>query len=151
MENYEIDNLDRKILGALLDDARKPFSEIASELEVSGGTVHVRMEKLKKAGIVRGAKLNLDYSALGYTIGAFVGINLHHARDYEKVLGKLKKVNGILEAHYTTGEFNIFCKIVTKSIPDLYDFLRDLQGVAEIQTTQTTMILSSPIVRELDL
>ena len=47
-ENYEIDNLDRQILAQLLKDARTPFLEIARKLIVSGGTIHQRIEKLKK-------------------------------------------------------------------------------------------------------
>ena len=150
-QNYQLDELDKQILNALLHDGRKPFTEIAEEQKVSSGTIHVRMDKLREAGIVRGAKLSINHEALGFGVSAFVGINLHNARDYKKVLEKLRQVQGILEAHYTTGEFNIFTKIITKSIPDLYRFLLELQQVPEIQTTQTTMILESPIARDVEL
>ena len=150
-ENYQLDNLDRQILNALLRDARTPFTEIAEKENVSSGTIHVRIDKLKQAGVIKGTKLLVDHSALGYGVSAYLGINLHNARDYKMVLEKLRQVDGILEAYYTTGEFNIFTKIITKSIPDLYRFLVELQQVQEIQTTQTTMILESPILRDIEL
>src|SRR5262249_27472748 len=92
-EPFELDHIDRKILAALLDDSRRPFIDIAHELNVSGGTIHVRMDKMRKAGVVRGSKLVIDYRRIGYGVFAFVGINLHNARDYRKVLEKVKEFN----------------------------------------------------------
>ena len=51
---YQIDSLDRKILGLLRADSRLPYLEIARELGVSGGTIHQRMAKLKEHGVVKG-------------------------------------------------------------------------------------------------
>ena len=52
MQNYQIDNLDRSILHALMDNARIPYAELAKNLAVSAGTIHVRVEKMKQAGII---------------------------------------------------------------------------------------------------
>ncbi len=51
-ENYKVDNTDLKILEILMQDAKKPYTEVAKKAFVSGGTVHVRMNKLEEAGIV---------------------------------------------------------------------------------------------------
>ena len=42
--NYEIDNVDLKILEVLMKNAKKPYTEVAKQVYVSGGTVHVRMK-----------------------------------------------------------------------------------------------------------
>ena len=75
--NYHIDNIDLKILNILSSNAKLPYTEVAKKVFVSGGTVHVRMRKLEKMGIVRGTKLDIDYSKLGYfdTQNGFVEIN----------------------------------------------------------------------------
>ncbi len=146
---YEIDELDRRILSALLVDARRPYLELAKQLKVSGGTIHVRMNKMAKAGIVKGSKVVLDYRKLGYDVSAYIGVNLHNARDYDRVLARLTDIALIVEAHYTTGQFNIFTKIFVRSISDLHAFLLKLQAIKEIQSTQTIMILDSPIARDL--
>ena len=67
-DNYQIDNTDLKILSLLSKNAKTPYTEIAKKVFVSGGTVHVRMKKLEKLGIVKGNKLVIDYSKLGYSI-----------------------------------------------------------------------------------
>ena len=74
--NYEIDNLDRSILRILQKDARTPYLEIARELDVSGGTIHVRINKMKDAGLLRGTRQQVDYRALGLDVTAMVGIRV---------------------------------------------------------------------------
>lgn len=148
--NYEIDDLDRQILAELQKDARRPFQEIARDLVVSGGTIHVRYNKLKDAGVIRGSKLLVNPEKLGYDICAFVGINLHNARDYKPVIKELKKMPEILEAHYTTGNYNIFLKILAKSTRGLHDFLIErLQEIPQVQSTETLISLEIPINQDI--
>lgn len=150
MVNYEIDDLDRQILAELQKDARRPFQEIARDLVVSGGTIHVRYNKLKDAGVIRGSKLLVNPEKLGYDICAFVGINLHNARDYKPVIKELKKMPEILEAHYTTGNYNIFLKILAKSTRGLHDFLIErLQEIPQVQSTETLISLEIPINQDI--
>ena len=75
-KNYEIDNVDLKILNILMEDAKIPYTEVAKRVFVSGGTVHVRMKKLEEMGIVTGTTLKMDYSKLGYDVTCFLGIFL---------------------------------------------------------------------------
>jgi Lrp/AsnC family transcriptional regulator, regulator for asnA, asnC and gidA len=144
-----LDDIDRRILNELLQNARKPFTELAEEIGVSSGTVHVRINKLKDAGVIKGARLVVNFETVGYAISAYIGITLRNASDYPKVLARLRTIDRILEAHYTTGHYNIFTKILAKNISDLYQFLLELQQIKEIQNTETIMILDSPIQREL--
>ena len=48
--NYELDDTDRNILNLLIQDAKMPYTEIARKVNVSGGTVHVRMGPARGAG-----------------------------------------------------------------------------------------------------
>ena len=54
----ELAKLDRQILTILMENAKIPYTEIAKQLFVSGGTIHVRMKKLEEAGVVKGHQLN---------------------------------------------------------------------------------------------
>lgn len=60
MENYQIDNLDRGILDALMGNARTAYAELAKQFGVSPGTIHVRVEKMKQAGIITGARIDVS-------------------------------------------------------------------------------------------
>ncbi len=70
MENYQIDNLDRGILEALMANARTAYAELAKQFGVSPGTIHVRVEKMKQAGIITGARIDVSPKHLVTTSAA---------------------------------------------------------------------------------
>jgi Lrp/AsnC family transcriptional regulator, regulator for asnA, asnC and gidA len=59
-----MDPLDRRILDWLREDARTPYLEVARLCQVSGATVHLRIQKLKKVGTIEGSYLALNYQKL---------------------------------------------------------------------------------------
>lgn len=107
MENYLIDNLDRGILEALMGNARTAYAELAKQFGVSPGTIHVRVEKMKQAGIITGARIDVSPKQLGYDVGCFIGIILKSAKDYPSALAKLESLDEVTEAYYTTGHYSI--------------------------------------------
>jgi Lrp/AsnC family transcriptional regulator for asnA, asnC and gidA len=150
--NYELDEIDRKILKELLKDSRKSYQDIANELIVSSGTIHVRLTKMREAGIVQGSKIIVDFSKLGLEVCAYVGVNLVSARDYPKALEQLKQFNEITEVHYTTGQYSMFVKVYAKSTKELHMFLIEkLQSIPEIRSTETFISLDNPISRDLEV
>lgn len=151
-KNYEIDNIDLKILSLLAEDAKIPYTEIAKKVYVSGGTVHVRMRKLEDMGIVKNAGLNIDYSKLGYDISAFLGIYLEKSSLYENVANQLKKIPEIVNIHYTTGTYSIFAKIYCKDTKHLREVLHDkIQKVDGIERTETFISLEETLNRTIQL
>tara|TARA_B100000683_G_C12474392_1_gene548948 strand:+ start:136 stop:609 length:474 start_codon:yes stop_codon:yes gene_type:complete len=150
--NLKLDDLDKKILEKLLSDSRTSYQEIARDLIVSGGTIHVRINKMKEAGVIKGSKLVLDVGKLGLEFQAFVGINLVNARDYKTVLEKLKDFPEIVEVHYTTGGFSLFAKTLTKNSKEFHLFLIEkLQSIQEIQSTETIISLDNPVCKEVTI
>ncbi|MDP2559719.1 transcriptional regulator AsnC [Psychrobium sp. 1_MG-2023] len=148
-KHYQIDNLDKNILNALRDNARSPYAELGKRFAVSPATVHVRVEKMKQAGIIAKTKVELNGKALGYDVCCFIGINLKAAGDYQPTIAKLENIEEVLEAYYTTGHYNIFVKIMAKSIDHLHRVLiNKIQAIDEIQSTETLISLDNPINRE---
>lgn len=148
----EIDDLDRKILAILMRNSKRPYTEIAQELYVSGGTIHVRMKKLEEAGIVKGYNLSVDYEKLGYDVVSFLGIYLDKSSLYDEVARELEAIPEIVGAHYTTGLYNIFAKVVCRDTGHLRNVLHDkIQRIKGIQRTETFISLDESINRPLDL
>jgi len=152
-KNLDIDHVDKQILSLLMQDATTPYTEIAKKIHVSGGTVHVRMKKLKETlGIVSGANLTIDYSKLGYDITAFLGIYLDKSSLYEQVSDSLKEIPEVVGAHYTTGNYSIFAKIVCRDTSHLRVVLHDkIQHIVGIQRTETFISLDESINRPIDI
>ena len=148
----QLDKIDLKIVSILMQDAKKPYTEIANMIHVSGGTVHVRMKKLEKMGIVVGSQLTIDYTKLGYDVTAFLGIYLDKSSLYDQVAEAMRDIPEIVAAHYTTGNYSIFAKIVCRDTNHLRDVLHDkLQKISGIQRTETFISLEESINRPLRL
>ncbi len=149
-KNYEIDNVDLKILALLTEDAKIPYTEIAKKVYVSGGTVHVRMRKMEEMGIVKGTTLSMDYSKLGIDVTAFMGIYLERSSLYDKVTEKLKEIPEIVKMHYTTGNYSIFIKIHCRDTRHLREVLHDkIQKVDGIERTETFISLEESLNRHI--
>jgi Lrp/AsnC family transcriptional regulator for asnA, asnC and gidA len=150
--NYEIDKTDQKILDILLQDAKRPYTEVAKRANVSQGTVHVRMNKMEEAGIVEKNTLKINYARLGYDITAFIGIYLEKSALYDKVLEKLKGIAEITNIHYTTGNYSMFVKIHCRDTNHLKQVLHDkMQQVEGIERTETMISLEESLDRNLKL
>jgi Lrp/AsnC family transcriptional regulator, regulator for asnA, asnC and gidA len=148
----DVDKLDRQILSVLMKDAKTPYTDIAKQLFVSGGTIHVRMKKLEQLGIVKGANLVIDYNKLGYDISAFLGIYLDKSSLYDQVAKELQSIPEIVSAHYTTGLYNIFAKVVCRDTKHLRKVLNDkIQNIKGIQRTETFISLHENINRPIQV
>jgi Lrp/AsnC family transcriptional regulator for asnA, asnC and gidA len=149
---FQPDDLDISILKMLMHNANTPYTDIARELNVSGGTIHVRMKKMQEAGIVQGARLIVRPSSLGFDITAFLGIYLERASVYKEVQEMLESIPEVVELHYTTGAYNMFAKIICKNTEHLREVLHDkLQRVSGVQRTETLISLEEGISREIQL
>ncbi|MFP1726869.1 MULTISPECIES: transcriptional regulator AsnC [Lonsdalea] len=147
-DTYSMDELDRSILGALMENARTPYAELAKQFAVSPGTIHVRVEKMKQAGIIVGTRLDVNPKQLGYDVCCFIGIILKSAKDYPSALEKLNNLEEVVEAYYTTGHYSVFIKVMCRSIDALQDVLiNKIQTIDEIQSTETLISLQNPIMR----
>ena len=66
---HEIDNLDKKILKLISQNARIPFLEVARECNVSGAAIHQRVQKLSNIGVVRGSEFIINTYKVGFQAG----------------------------------------------------------------------------------
>ncbi|MEJ2004100.1 MAG: Lrp/AsnC ligand binding domain-containing protein [Cyclobacteriaceae bacterium] len=150
--HYEIDNVDLRILEILMKNAKKPYTEVAKLIPVSGGTVHVRMRKLEEMGIVQGTTLRIDHAKLGYDITAFIGIFLAKSELYDSVIAELEKIQEITSVHYTTGNYSMFARIHCRDTEHLKNVLHDkIQRVEGIVRTDTMISLEESINRNIEL
>ncbi len=148
----DIDKLDRQILSILMTDAKMPYTDIAKKLFVSGGTVHVRMRKLEQLGVVKEANLKVNYTMLGYDVSAFIGVYLDKSSMYKDVITQLKGIAEVVNAHYTTGNYAIFARLVCKDTMHLRSVLSEkIQSIAGIQRTETFISLEESINRPINI
>ncbi|MEZ4855063.1 MAG: Lrp/AsnC ligand binding domain-containing protein [Gelidibacter sp.] len=151
-QNLQIDGIDKKILRALMEDARTPVLEIARSVGISGAAIHQRLRKLEKSGLISGSKFVINPKVLGYTTMAFVGIYLDKAISNPEAVKQLQKIPEVLECHYTTGNWSIFIKILCKDNEHLMQLLnRDIQSITGVSRTETFISLAQQIDRQIKI
>ncbi len=145
MAKFKLDEIDHQILDMLIDNTRVPFTDIAKKLLISAGTVHVRVKKMDDAGIIKGSSLTLDYTKLGYSFIAYVGVFLQNTSQTKFVLERINDIPYVTVAHVTTGKFNIFCKIRAKNTEHAKDIIFMLDDIDGVYRTETMISLEESI------
>ena len=124
VEDYEIDELDRKIITKLQEDGRKSFREIAKEVDSTAVTVINRVDKMEDKGIIRGYTTDIDYRKLGYHVVAAIELVVKGDKleDIEKMLDEHKNVTAIYKI---TGDTDILTIAKFKEREELGNFVVD--------------------------
>ncbi len=147
-----IDGIDKKILRALMADARTPILEIARNVGISGAAIHQRLKKLEKSGLLAGSKFIINPKILGYTTMAFIGVFLDKAVSNPEAVKQLKKIPEVLECHYTTGNWSVFIKVLCKDNEHLMQVLnKDIQSITGVSRTETFISLDQQIDRQIKI
>ena len=107
---FKLDEIDHKILDMLIENTRMPFTDIAKALEVSAGTVHIRVRKMEESGIIKSSTLTVDYDKIGYTFVAYVGIFLEKNHQTQFVISH-KRASSV--------ESTIYCARFALVIPSM--------------------------------
>lgn len=146
----QIDGIDKILLNELMQDARISINRLAKQVGISGAAVHQRIKKLEKSGLIQGSQVMINPKKLGYTTLAFVGIYLDKAMNNPSAVAQLKKIDEVLECHYTTGDWSVLVKILCKDNEHLMNLLNNqIQKIAGISRTETFISLDQQISRQI--
>ncbi|MFV0305389.1 MAG: Lrp/AsnC family transcriptional regulator [Moheibacter sp.] len=139
--NYEIDDIDKTILMYLIESTRMPFTEIAKKMNVSAGTIHVRVKKLEDAGIIKGTTLITDYDKMGYQFVAYLGLLLTKTNKIQSVVEELYKIPNVTVAHIVAGKYNIFCKIRARDTNHAKELIYEIDQIEDVLRTESMISL----------
>jgi Lrp/AsnC family leucine-responsive transcriptional regulator len=140
----DLDDLDLKIVTLLLHDGRIPASQIADQVGLSRPAVADRIEKLERAGVIRGTTVVVDHFALGREVTAFVAARGGHlSAAAEKTFRKLLDDDEVLEAHTVAGDDCYLLKVRTDSIASLTTLVSKLTAPPLSLATRTTIVMKT--------
>jgi Lrp/AsnC family transcriptional regulator for asnA, asnC and gidA len=137
----KIDEVDCEIILKLIDNARKPFTEIAKEMLVSTGTVHQRARKLEKAGVINGYSLSINYQKFGYSLTMYVGVFVQTGFSAMTVIDKLHSIPECTVADLAAGVYSVFCKLRCRDTIHAKDVIFAIQALPGVKGTETMIML----------
>ncbi len=139
-----LDALDLALLQALRDHPRVGVLELSRQLRVARATVQARLGGLERAGVVTGYGPDVDLTAAGYGVQAFVTLEIAQGA-LEQVAADLVAIPGVLEAHATTGAGDVLCRVAAGSHTELQDTLLQL-GRSRYVVRSTSVVALSELV-----
>lgn len=139
--NNEIDAVDKTILMYLIENTRMPFTEIAKRMNVSAGTIHVRVKKMEEAGLIKGTTLLTDYEIMGYQFVAYLGLLLTKTSRMQKVIDELYKIPNVTVVHIVAGKYNVFCKIRAKDTKHAKELIFQIDEIEDVLRTESMISL----------
>lgn len=139
------DETDLMILRELQEDAMTSYRDIAEKLNLSVGTVHNRIKRLKEVGLIKSFSAIVDAEKLGYGLTAIVLMQVEGERIVE-VEERLATSKSIIAVYDTTGEFDIIAIGKFKNREDLNTFIKEVLKIQSIKRTVTSIALN--VVKE---
>lgn len=136
-----MDDIDRKILKILQDNARTSLKMIAEKTFLSSPAVSARIERLEKDGIITGYHALVDPMKLGYHIIAFINLDVV-PEDKPKFYAYAQEVPNILECSCVTGDYSMNMKVAFQSTMELDLFIGQLQKFGK---TSTQIVFSTHV------
>lgn len=135
-----LDDIDKEIIRILQEDARKSYREIQEQLQISIGTIHNRITKLKKNNIIEGYTLKLNNTKLGYKLTFLISLQID-GKYTEEILTELSEKPEICTVFNVTGEqsASLICRF--KESEDVHEFLRELNEHKHVIRTNSNMVL----------
>lgn len=138
-----MDNIDKKILNLLKGNARISASEISNRVNLSIPAVSDRLKRLDASGIIEKYTIIINNKKLNRNLMVIMFVTLESPKYADNFVDAIQQQEDILECHYLAGDYDYALKIVTENTETLEKILNKIKGMAGIQKTKTTVILSS--------
>jgi Lrp/AsnC family transcriptional regulator, leucine-responsive regulatory protein len=139
----QIDDIDRKLLAELQEDARVSNAELGRRVGLSAPAVAERLGRLVEGGVITGFHAAVDPRALGFSLSAVLRIR-PAPRELPKVAELARSTPEVVECHRITGEDCFFLKLHVRDVEHLEEVI---DAFAFYGQTTTSIMQTSPVPR----
>ncbi|MBD3248497.1 winged helix-turn-helix transcriptional regulator [Candidatus Woesearchaeota archaeon] len=139
-----MDIKDEQIIQILLKNAKSSTQEISNRTGIPVTTVHNRIKRLEKKGIIKNYTVELDHEKLGKKVAAYILVSLDYSHIREKEIkiselaGKLKKHSSVEDVCIVSGQHDLLIKSRAENIHELNrlitGYINDVEGLGRTQT-----------------
>ena len=138
-----VDELDLRILGALIDDPQASIKDVALTLGVPASTCAFRLRTLRSRGVITGSRLEIDPAAVGAPVQAMIRVRLgNHSRNgVEALFDALAATSGVLQVFHIAGADDFLVHVAVADAAALRDIVLERITVHEIvRATETQLV-----------
>ena len=141
------ENLDAKLVNALLGDGRASLRSLAEQLDVSVTTVSNHLQDLEESGVIRGYTPEIDYDALGYDVTAIIQLKVE-GNALPDITDRLQGHKQMTSVYEVTGDYDIIAVGKFNDTDGMNDQIKTLLTDPDIKESNTSVVLSAPTEHE---
>lgn len=138
-----LDEIDQQIVALMRENARRSFQDIGTRVALSAPAVKRRVDRLERAGVIRGYSAVLDHVALGWTTHAVVSLFCEGRMPASEILAAAGRHPEVASAHTVAGEASAILHLHARDTEHLEAALERLRDTPGITRTQTQVVLST--------
>jgi len=137
-----LDELAKKIINSLNEDARKSFREIAKEVGTSVTAVIHAVKGLEASGVIRGYIPNIEAARIGFDLSAVIALRISQGKllETQKKIAEDPRVTAVYDI---TGEWDSIIVARFTGRDDLNRFLKKINAVPHVDRTVTHLVLNT--------
>ena len=137
-----LDEIDKKIIKVLENDARTSLRKISELVKVSLGTVSNRVKKMEKNGVIKGYSVILDPDQIGWELNVVIGLRIQKGRliEIQEKIAKDSRVHGVYDV---TGDFDSMVIARAKNRKDLDDLSKNVLSIDGVERSITHLVLNT--------
>ena len=139
----DLDGVDRQLLRLLASDGRRSYTDLAKDTGLSTSAVHQRVRRLEQRGAIHGYGAQVDPSAAGAPLTAFVSIKPIDPAAPDDSPERLQHLPQIEACHSVAGDESYILKVRVPGPVELESVLQEIRAAAQV-STRTTVVLSTP-------
>jgi DNA-binding Lrp family transcriptional regulator len=143
-----MDDIDRKIIALLVQDARRSYGDIGTHVSLSAPSVKRRVDALRRSGAIEGFTTVLDHRAMGDETEALVELFYAPGTLLDEVAERLARHPQVVEAWSVTGDADAIARVRTQGNADLERLIMELQRDGSVVRTRTVVVLSRLVSRQ---
>ena len=140
-----LDPLDRSLLRLLLTEPRLGVLETSRRLGIARGTAQARINRLERDGVLRDWAPTVDPGAMGFAVTAFTTLEVHQGHGIARITEHLLSIPEVLEAHSTSGQGDVLCRIAARDHADLQRVLDAITATQLVAGTSTVISLTAEV------
>jgi Lrp/AsnC family leucine-responsive transcriptional regulator len=138
--NALIDDCDRRILAALVRNARISFKKLAEIAQLSGNATAERVQRLQQMSVITGFKAELNRKLLGQPLQAYIDIKLQRGASMAGFERALRAISNVREAVSLTGAFDALIRVDCEGPEALGKLIEEIRKQAGVQETSSTVV-----------
>jgi DNA-binding Lrp family transcriptional regulator len=142
----QMDELDRRLLDLLRENARAPAAQLARALGVSRTTLQSRLERLERTGVVTGYTVRLADAHERGQIHAYVLMTVSHKQS-AAVVQAVRKMSGVRLLQSVSGPFDLIARAVAPGVKEMDALIDALGALPGVERTTSSIVLSTKVDR----